>query len=133
MQKVSSWGSRRARAGSFFGMRFSVWTYGEPNARRAANGLVLAETFTPRTELWACNDGGLDMATLATLAGDPTRGNMLAAMLDGRAPTAAELAQLAGIAAPSAWGHLAKLLRAKLVGSHRPGGHRSYRLALAEI
>ena len=57
MQKVSSCGSRRARAGSIFGMRFSVWTYGEPNARRAANGSVLAETFTPRTELWVCNDG----------------------------------------------------------------------------
>jgi hypothetical protein len=62
------------------------------------------------------------MATLATLAGDPTRGNMLAAMLDGRAPTAAELAQLAGIAAPSAWGHLAKLLHAKLVGVIARGG-----------
>ena len=36
------------------------------------------------------------MATVAALAGDPTRGNMLAAMLDGRASTAAELAQLAG-------------------------------------
>ena len=42
------------------------------------------------------------MATVAALAGDPTRGNMLAAMLDGRASTAAELVQLAGIAAPSA-------------------------------
>ena len=49
----------------------------------------------------------LDMATLAALAGDPTRSEMLAAILDGRAPTAAELAQLAGIAAPSACGHLA--------------------------
>lgn len=73
------------------------------------------------------------MATVAALAGDPTRGNMLAAMLDGRASTAAELVQLAGIAAPSASGHLAKLLRAKLVGVTPKGGHRYYRLALAEI
>jgi hypothetical protein len=69
------------------------------------------------------------MATGAALAGDPTRGNMLAAMLDGRASTAPSLLS----AAPSACGHLAKLLRAKLVGVTPKGGHRYYRLALAEI
>jgi hypothetical protein len=42
--------------------------------------------------------------------------HMLAAMLDGRAHTATELAHLAGIAAPTASGHLAKLSRAKLIG-----------------
>jgi DNA-binding transcriptional ArsR family regulator len=52
---------------------------------------------------------GMDMATVASLIGDPARANMLAAMLDGRAHTATELAQLAGIAAPTASGHLAKL------------------------
>jgi uridine phosphorylase len=40
---------------------------------------------------------GFDMAMVAALVGDPARANMLAAMLDGRAHTAAELAQLAGI------------------------------------
>ena len=58
------------------------------------------------------------MATGAALAGDPTRGNMLAAMLDGRASTAPSLLS----AAPSACGHLAKLLRAKLVGVTPKGG-----------
>jgi hypothetical protein len=132
MQKVSSWGSRRARAGSFFGMRFSVWTYGEPNARRAANGLVLAETFTPRTELWACNDGGLDMATLATLAGDPTRGNMLAAMLDGRDLQPPSLLSLPDRRAVRLWPSR-QASPCQVGWSHRPRGHRYYRLALAEI
>jgi hypothetical protein len=58
---------------------------------------------------------------------------MLAAMLDGRAHTATELAQLAGIAAPTASGHLAKLLRVQLIGVDAQGRHRYYRLASAEI
>jgi hypothetical protein len=35
---------------------------------------------------------GVDMAAVAALVGDPARANMLAAMLDGRAHTATELA-----------------------------------------
>ena len=73
------------------------------------------------------------MAAVAALVGDPARANMLAAMLDGRAHTATELAHLAGIAAPTASGHLAKLLRAKLIGVVPQGRHRYYRLASAEI
>jgi DNA-binding transcriptional ArsR family regulator len=76
---------------------------------------------------------GLDMAMVAALVGDPARANMLAAMLDGRAHTATELAQLAGISAPTTSGHLAKLLRAKLIGVVAQGRHRYYRLASAEI
>src|ERR1700735_1091276 len=57
---------------------------------------------------------GVDMAAVAALVGDPARANMLAAMLDGRAHTATELAQLAGIAAPTASGHLAKPSHAQL-------------------
>ena len=73
------------------------------------------------------------MAAVAALVGDPARANMLAAMLDGRAHTATELAQLAGIAAPTASGHLAKLSRAQLIGVVAQGRHRYYRLASAEI
>src|SRR5580692_344465 len=76
---------------------------------------------------------GVDMAAVAALVGDPARANMLAAMLDGRAHTATELAQLAGIAAPTASGHLAKLSRAKLIGVVAQGRHRYYHLASAEI
>ena len=73
------------------------------------------------------------MAAVAALVGDRARANMLAAMLDGRAHTATELAHLAGIAAPTASGHLAKLSRAKLIGVVAQGRHRYYRLASAEI
>jgi DNA-binding transcriptional ArsR family regulator len=76
---------------------------------------------------------GVDMAAVAALVGDPARANMLAAMLDGRAHTATELAQLAGIAAPTASGHLAKLSHAQLIGVVAQGRHRYYRLASAEI
>jgi DNA-binding transcriptional ArsR family regulator len=76
---------------------------------------------------------GVDMAAVAALVGDPARANMLAAMLDGRAHTAAELAQLAGVAAPTASGHLAKLSRAQLVSVVAQGRHRYYQLASAEI
>ena len=73
------------------------------------------------------------MAAVAALVGDPARANMLAAMLDGRAHTATELAQLTGVAAPTAGGHLAKLSRAQLVSVVAQGRHRYYRLASAEI
>jgi DNA-binding transcriptional ArsR family regulator len=73
------------------------------------------------------------MAAVAALVGDPARANMLAAMLDGRARAATELAHLAGIAAPTASSHLAKLSRAKLIGFVAQGRHRYHRLASAEI
>jgi DNA-binding transcriptional ArsR family regulator len=76
---------------------------------------------------------GVDMAAVAALVGDPARANMLAAMLDGRAHTATELAQLAGVAASTASGHLAKLSHAQLIGVVAQGRHRYYRLASAEI
>lgn len=73
------------------------------------------------------------MAAIAALVGDLARANMLAAMMDGRAHTATELAQFAGIAAPTASGHLAKLQRGKLIGVVPQGRHRYYRLASAAI
>jgi DNA-binding transcriptional ArsR family regulator len=90
-----------------------------------------------RSGSFSCYDlgmaAGVDMAAVAALVGDPARANMLAAMLDGRAHTATELAHLAGIAAPTASGHLAKLSRAKLITVVPQGRHRYYRLASAEI
>jgi DNA-binding transcriptional ArsR family regulator len=76
---------------------------------------------------------GADMAAVAAQVGDPARANMSAAMLDGRAHTATELVQLAGIAAPTVSGHLTKLSRAQLIGVVAQGRHRYYRLASAEI
>jgi DNA-binding transcriptional ArsR family regulator len=76
------------------------------------------------------------MAAVAALVGDPSRANMLAVLLDGRAHTASELAQLAhlaGITAQTASGHLAKLQRRRLVTVMAQGRHRYYRLASAEV
>jgi DNA-binding transcriptional ArsR family regulator len=76
------------------------------------------------------------MASVAALVGDPGRANMLAVLLDGRAHTATELARLAhiaGIASPTASGHLAKLQRAGLLMVTAQGRHRYYRLASAEV
>jgi len=40
----------------------------------------------------------LDMAELGAPLGDPARANILAALIDGRALTATELAAIAGVA-----------------------------------
>lgn len=69
------------------------------------------------------------IATIAALIGDPARANMLSALVDGRALTASELAGAAGVAAPTASGHLARLTAAKLICVERQGRHRYFRLA----
>ena len=73
------------------------------------------------------------MAEIAALIGDPARANMLAAMLDGRAHAAGELAASAGIAAPTASGHLGKLLEGGLIEVAAQGRHRYYRLASVDV
>ena len=68
-------------------------------------------------------------AETAALVGDPARASMLAALLDGRALTAAELAHAAGVAALTASGHLARLTEIGLLAVERQGRHRYHRLA----
>ncbi len=68
-------------------------------------------------------------AETAALVGEPARANMLAALLDGRALTAKELAEVAGITAQTASGHLAQLTQAGLLTVERQGRHRYHRLA----
>lgn len=63
-------------------------------------------------------------AETAALVGDPARANMLAALMDGRALTATELAGTAGIAPQTASGHLARLTAAGLLAMERQGRHR---------
>jgi DNA-binding transcriptional ArsR family regulator len=70
---------------------------------------------------------------IAALIGDPARANMLVALMDGRALTVSELAECAGIALPTASGHLARLSDAGMVSPARQGRHRYYRLADADI
>jgi DNA-binding transcriptional ArsR family regulator len=68
-------------------------------------------------------------AAIAALMGDPGRANILAALMDGQALTAKELAHVAGVSAQTASGHLAKLLDGKLLDVVEQGRHRYYRLA----
>lgn len=72
-------------------------------------------------------DGSL-FADAAALIGEPGRAAMLAALMDGRAYTATELGHIAGVSAPTASGHLGKLLAAGLIALERQGRHRYYRL-----
>lgn len=74
-------------------------------------------------------NGGPDLALVASLIGDATRANILAALLDGRALTASELAYFAHVAPQTASGHLAKLVDGKLLSVLRQGRNRYYRLA----
>jgi DNA-binding transcriptional ArsR family regulator len=75
----------------------------------------------------------VDLAFIARLVGEPSRATMLTALLDGRALTAGELATSAGIGAPTASAHLAKLLDGGLVTMTAQGRHRYYRLAGTEV
>jgi len=69
------------------------------------------------------------IAEIAALVGDPARATMVAALLDGRALTASELAGAAGITPQTASAHLAKLTEAGVLSVVRTGRHRHFRLA----
>ncbi|HEX3846777.1 MAG TPA: winged helix-turn-helix domain-containing protein [Steroidobacteraceae bacterium] len=73
------------------------------------------------------------MAGVAALVGDPARARMLAALLDGRALTATELAAEAGVTPATASGHLGKLTGLHLVTPAAQGRHRYYRLGSREV
>ena len=72
---------------------------------------------------------GSNLAEVASLVGDPARANMLAALMDGRALTATELAYVGGVSASTASAHLAKLEAAHLLAVVKQGRHRYFRLA----
>lgn len=76
---------------------------------------------------------GPNIATIAALIGDPARTNILTALFGGQALTANELAIEAGVAPPTASGHLARLLDGGLLAVERQGRHRYYRLAGPDI
>lgn len=78
-------------------------------------------------------DAELNIAGVAALVGDPTRARMLTALMDGRSRTAKELAYGAGITPQTASSHLAKLLRAHLIGMERQSRHRYFRLAAPSV
>lgn len=74
-----------------------------------------------------------NIPAVAFLMSDPTRWAMLAALLDGRARPAGELAYAAGVSAQTASSHLAKLRDGGLVAMEKEGRHRYFRLAGAHV
>jgi len=73
------------------------------------------------------------LAALAGLLADRTRAAFCLALLDGRAWTAVELAQHAGVAPSTATAHLHRLVDGGLLVEERQGRHRYLRLAGPEI
>jgi DNA-binding transcriptional ArsR family regulator len=69
------------------------------------------------------------IAEVAQLIADPGRANILSTLMDGRALTASELADVAGVTPQTASFHLAKLVQRSLITVERRGSHRFYRLS----
>ncbi len=76
---------------------------------------------------------GPDFAPVAFLAGEPARARMLAALMEGRARTATELALDAGVAPSTASSHLDRLADAGLLRVVKQGRHRYFRIASPEV
>jgi len=74
-----------------------------------------------------------DVSAVAALMGDPTRANMLLALMGGLALPAGELAMSANVAPQTASAHLSKLVQGRLLRAEVQGRHRYYRLAGAGI
>jgi len=73
------------------------------------------------------------VAEIGSLLGDPARVNMMIALLDGRARTARELADAAGVSPQTASSHLSKLAAARMVVVDQQGRHRYHRMASGEV
>src|SRR3954454_9322391 len=70
-----------------------------------------------------------NLVEVAALVGDTARATMLAALMSGKSLTGTELAYLARISRPTASGHLAKLVKARLVHVSRKRQFSYYRIA----
>jgi DNA-binding transcriptional ArsR family regulator len=75
----------------------------------------------------------VSIAQIGALVGEPARVAMLQALMDGRALTASELAEVAGVTPQTASGHLAQLVGGAVVSVTRQGRHRYHRLASPEV
>ena len=73
------------------------------------------------------------VAAVAELIGEPARAAILVALVDGLSRSAGELARAAGISAPSASGHLGKLVLGGLLSVESEGRHRWYRLSGPDV
>ncbi|WP_075341455.1 ArsR/SmtB family transcription factor [Tenacibaculum agarivorans] len=74
-----------------------------------------------------------DFSEIAALLGDKSRAIMLWNLLDGRAYTATELANCAGISLQSASNHLSKLLKNNILSVAKQGRHRYYKFSSPEV
>ncbi len=69
-----------------------------------------------------------DLATIVSLIGEPTRAQILLALMGGEALPASELAYRAGITPQTASSHLSKLVDGELITMTKNGRHRYYAL-----
>src|SRR5262245_56281632 len=70
-----------------------------------------------------------NITKVAALLGDRARGDMMNALMSGRAVTATELATIADVTKATASTHLAKLRQAGLIASETHGRHRYFMVA----
>lgn len=70
---------------------------------------------------------------IAALIGDPARANMLTALMSGKALTATELSQEAGVTLQTASSHLAKLNEGGLIRLRKQGRHKYFSLASDDV
>lgn len=68
------------------------------------------------------------LASIGSQLADPSRAEILVALMDGRAYPAGDLAAMAHVSPPTASHHLAKLVEGGLIEVFRQGRHRYYRL-----
>lgn len=76
---------------------------------------------------------GPDIAHIAALIGDPARANMLTALMSGKALTASELAEQAGVTIQTASSHLSKLDQGGLLRPRKQGRHKYFSLANEDV
>ena len=78
-------------------------------------------------------DSTPNIARIGALLGDNTRARMLSSLMHGKALTASELANEAGITAQTATTHLAKLEAGGLLQLRKQGRHKYFALASEEV
>lgn len=76
---------------------------------------------------------GPNITTIAALVGDHARSQALTALMAGRALTATELADTAGVTRQTISTHLAQLVEAGLLAVDKQGRHRYFRIADADV
>lgn len=76
---------------------------------------------------------GPAIANVAALIGDPTRANILTALMAGKALTVSELAQEAGVTLQTTSAHLSKLFDGGMVAARKQGRHKYFELASPKV